>query len=385
MFSNNFFISTECQVVKGLDVSAQSTGQLCLFVDKLFDSVNSNCIQPEPGKILRSVVTKSSPHWEFWKKALIILNSMQYVTKNNEIVPSITNWIKTIKGIVHVCTRLLDCGFSFVLLRNFNQDPIENFFGSIRSHGVRNIKPTPANFISSFKALLINNLTSNHSVGSNCENDDCDGTLDNLKNFLFDEVTLEDSTPYPVEVNFEIPITEIPSSNPQVTSGSRAYVAGWVVRKIKKLTKNCNLCVSKLSSDVILDEHFIIQLRNYSLCNLCLPDKNIITLYSFIIEIFNLNFHRFAFKKGGCNSFKDIIKKIVPLGSLICTKHDLSHIFVNSVCNILIYSYTNHINRILNKGELLVTEDNIKLSANIYFKKHSKKIIALQRQNVNYV
>lgn len=55
------------------------------------------------------------------------------------------------------------------------------------------------------------------------------------------------------------------------------------------------------------------------------------------------------------------------------------------MCNLLIYSYTNHINRILSKGEQLVTEDLIKLSEITYFKKYSKKRIALQRQNVNYI
>jgi len=210
---------------------------------------------------------------------------------------------------MHICKRLLDCGFAFVLLRNFNQDPIENFFGSIRSHGVRNIKPTPAMFISSFKALLINNFTSSHSVGSNCENDDCDGALDNLKNFLFDEVPLEETIiQSPVEgmIEIEIPDAEMPSSNTHVTSGSRAYVAGWVIKNIKKITKNCRSCVSMLSSDIILDEHFIIQLRNYSQCKLFLPDKNVINLYSYIIPFFSLNFQHFAYKKGGCNIFKNI-------------------------------------------------------------------------------
>jgi len=63
---------------------------------------------------------------------------MRYVTTNKAIVPSIiTNWIKTIKGNLHICKRLLNCDFSFVLLRNFNKEPIENVFGSVRSHGVR--------------------------------------------------------------------------------------------------------------------------------------------------------------------------------------------------------------------------------------------------------
>lgn len=329
-----FCISTEIPVIEGLDASAQSTGQLCLFVDKLFDSANSNSIKPEPGKNLRSAVTRNSSHWDFWQQALVTLNSMKFINTNKAIVPSITNWIKTIKGIMHICKRLLDCGFAFVLLRNFNQDPIENFFGSIRSHGVRNIKPTPVMFISSFKALLINNFTSHHSVGSNCENDDCDGALDNLKNFLFDEVPLEETIiqrPMESMIEIEIPDVEMPSSKCQVNSGSRAYVAGWVIKKIKKITKNCRLCVSMLSSDVVLDEHFIIQLRNYSQCKLFLPDKNVINLYSYIIQFFNLNFHHFAYKKGGCNIFKNIVKQIISFQNLICENHDLSIIFVNTV------------------------------------------------------
>jgi len=147
-------------MLNGLDAHAVSTGQLCLFVDQLFDSCNGYYIEPEPGKLLRSGVTLNSPHWDFWKKALVILESMKFITTKKEKVNSIINWIKTIKGIMHICKRLLSDGFSFILLRNFNQNPIENFFGSIRSHGVRNIKPTPTNFISSFKALIIINLTS---------------------------------------------------------------------------------------------------------------------------------------------------------------------------------------------------------------------------------
>jgi len=41
-------------------------------------------------------------------------------------------------------------------------------------------------------------------------------------------------------IETEIPDVEMPSSNTQVTSGSGAYVAGWVIKKIKKMTKNCH-------------------------------------------------------------------------------------------------------------------------------------------------
>lgn len=40
-----------------LHSSAEDTGLLCLFLDKLFDSVNGSTISPPPGKILRCAVT----------------------------------------------------------------------------------------------------------------------------------------------------------------------------------------------------------------------------------------------------------------------------------------------------------------------------------------
>jgi len=119
-------------------------------------------------------------------------------------------------------------GFKYVLLRNFNRDNIEKFFGSMRSHGIRNINPTPANFISSFKALVINDLTSSHSVGVNCDDNDCDGVLNNLKEFLFDELPIE-TIVEETDFNDQLQTTLVsmpPNNDNIITSGSRAYVSG---------------------------------------------------------------------------------------------------------------------------------------------------------------
>lgn len=68
--------------------------------------------------------------------------------------------------------------------RNINQDPLENFFGMIRSHNRRNLNPTCSNFESSFKTLLINNLTGKHSIGNNCEEDTNKKILFSLQYFV---------------------------------------------------------------------------------------------------------------------------------------------------------------------------------------------------------
>ena len=64
--------------------------------------------------------------------------------------------------------KLKTYGLTSVNLRTINQDPLENFFGMTRSHGFWNVKPSSYQFASVFKALLITNLASAHSPGSNC-------------------------------------------------------------------------------------------------------------------------------------------------------------------------------------------------------------------------
>jgi len=214
----------------------------------MFDSVNGNVIKPTPGKELRSAVTLTSPHWTFWSKALDVLRSIKYNTAKK--ILSIANWITTIQGLQLICKRLLKAGFKYVL-RNFNQDQFENFYGSIRSHELRNINPTPANFVSLSKALVINNFTSSHSVGANCKDDDSDGILDNLKDILFNEISSNEENEDKENCSAQHdPLTTLEQTGSLINSGSRAYVSGWII-------KNCPICISKLSAPKILKEHFI--------------------------------------------------------------------------------------------------------------------------------
>ncbi|TGZ50610.1 Uncharacterized protein DBV15_11885, partial [Temnothorax longispinosus] len=60
-------------------------------------------------------------------------------------------------------------GFQILKTRYCNQNPIENFFGQIRSHAVRNINPTPRQFQDSFITLLLSNMKSVSIIHGNCE------------------------------------------------------------------------------------------------------------------------------------------------------------------------------------------------------------------------
>jgi len=158
---------------------------------------------------------------------------MEFRCKQNKVV-SIKNWIQTIKGFKYLGKKLLNDGFDFILLRNFNQDSIENFFCSIRSNGIRNINPTCAGFISSFKCLLISNLTTKNSVGANCEEGTCDGVLSSLKDLLLldEEETVEEEEEHISKSSHNLNFT-----NPQTQNVSSSFVSN--------NTRSCNRLDSK--------------------------------------------------------------------------------------------------------------------------------------------
>lgn len=99
---------------------------------------------------------------------------MEFVNKDSHMpirknAPKcLINWMWTIKGTKQK-HLLHNAGFLYLNLKYINQDPIENYFGQIRNNGHRNVNPSPNQFGCVFKTLITANLTSCHSISSNCE------------------------------------------------------------------------------------------------------------------------------------------------------------------------------------------------------------------------
>ncbi|CAI6359918.1 unnamed protein product [Macrosiphum euphorbiae] len=224
--------------------NAHGTAEFLLFMNMVFDSVNGSTVLSNAGKPLRSAVKDKSHHVSFWSDAIKVLTSMKFVDKVNgkqRTPPCIKNWILTLSGFTYLWNKLKNVHkFQFLILRNINQDSIECFFGSIRSHGVRNTNPTALQFVSSFKTLLINNFSSVKNIGD-CEIDDCT-VLDNLKSFLEGPVTNVNADDL-----FNIPISlDIPSSvsvlKSKFNSFTFGYVEGYIARSILKSISGCKCC-----------------------------------------------------------------------------------------------------------------------------------------------
>lgn len=195
------------------------------------------------GKPLRCAIKNKSSHVQFWNEAIQVFKSMVFVNKfNGSAVRQpmcIQNYIKTLESFKYLWLKLKSESFKFLLLRNINQDSLECFFGSIRSHGSRNVMLNCYHFSASFKTLLLNNFSSLKSLG-NCELDDSIGALDNLKQFLSgqNEVTRND-----ILLNLGLNSFTIEFVKPYTSTIGEmtiGFVAGYIVRTLIKSTNNCS-------------------------------------------------------------------------------------------------------------------------------------------------
>lgn len=178
-----------------------NTAKTLRFFDKLFDTLNGPSPQDKPNPH-RTVMTNDSFHEQYLREAKGELHKMRFVNKETHkpeaaSVPCLGNLEKTIDGFLLLWKKMKSLGFTSLNTRFVNQDPLENFFGLVRSHCERNINPTCAQFYGIFKSLLINNLTSSHSVGSNCAPDD--------GRFILSWATFENERSEPELPNLEIP------------------------------------------------------------------------------------------------------------------------------------------------------------------------------------
>jgi hypothetical protein len=90
------------------------------------------------------------------------------VTKLNKCFKGL---LQSIEALKQLYKYFLSKQITGILTRRLNQDCLENFFGTIRQQSGNNVNPTPAQFKSAFKKLLLLNFF-NHFDTFNCSEDD---------------------------------------------------------------------------------------------------------------------------------------------------------------------------------------------------------------------
>lgn len=382
IFSHSVAVVTDHLTARGdLPEECLQLVDITLLLDNLFDSLNVSTLNIPDGKIFKGAVKYNSPHHELWKESKKVLKTVKFIQKRvsgNKIrlitatVPSITNLIRTIEGVEAIWQVLFKkFGLDAMLTRNFNQDPVENFFGNIRSYGARNNAPNTICFEGAFKALLLNNYSSPHSRRANCE-EDGNECLQNLDFFLRENCNTsipEETSDIPEEIHFNEDLCV--EMQPQEDAGQGNYVCGWVLTKcLKKICKSCQQCRKTLINTANQNNKYI-KAKEY--CNktwLCYPSELAEKCFHSIQNITK------SFLKKNIPK-KDIKKSIIVLCDILVEypfdclihKEKLKACFLDLTINIILYSWCRNINRILSGKITYEGEEELKKNAAIYYNK----------------
>lgn len=151
-----------------------------------------------------------------------------------------------ILGFQRLFKTLSRNGIRSLLPRHINQDPLECFFGAARS--VSSSNPSCHAFASAYKTLLLNNLMSSNSPGSNCE-DIVEASLTSYRSLILKDPHVTNDVQNNCNIVVDLPITiyDVPSGINVIREHVHTYIAGYILKNLNKnLFKNCNVCIQNL-------------------------------------------------------------------------------------------------------------------------------------------
>jgi len=241
-------------------------------------------------------------------------------------------------------------GIHSLLPRHVNQDPLECFFGAARS--VSSSNPSCNAFASAYKTLLLNNLMSPNSHGSNCE-DMVEASLTSYKHLF--QINPDEL----VKVNNQVTSVDLPVTiyNPTVAINDirgqvQTYIAGYILKRLNKnIFKNCHNCLQNLCVDNISSEHNIILAREYtSRLSLKYPSTSFSSLVQQIITYIGQQISKICHHTNICKTLSTDIKNNFTFNSLsLCNNHgkNLEKRIIDTIVNLMVNHWCTEVNRIL--------------------------------------
>ncbi|KAJ2937540.1 hypothetical protein O0L34_g19047 [Tuta absoluta] len=341
----------------------KNTAEIVYFFDDLFDSLNGASINNKrnKGKPLRQAVTEKSAHHQFWRDAISKLESLKFVdsTGKETSVPSLKNWVTTLKSFQRLWQFLQSKNVKVMRPRYFNSDPIENFFGQVRAYNFRNNDPDCHNFKSTFRSLLITRFIKFHSNSFNCEDDSSKQllklkTLFAVKSCENEEMQPSNGSAGPSNIYSQI-MTPSTACQQRLQVHSKAYTAGWAVRKILATIK-CKQCEKDLiSSEAVFDKQSVnnwISFREFKSVKklkLAYPTEHAVRLFSCIIDEANRYLECHPNTKKIKQHIKSSIASKYTIDFLSCGSHkkEVINYFLDLTLNLCIHNWCSTINRIL--------------------------------------
>ena len=246
--------------LQALPGAALGTAQLLSKFDKIFDCCNA--LSFKDTKICRRPITAQSPHINELTSGLAFIKSIKVLNKGTgedrtPFIKCLKGWCITTKAILYLWEKLQHQGIaSFLVTRQLNQDPLENFFGAVRQQGGNSDNPTPVQFIRAYRKLFHTNLLL--VASGNCEMDDNE-LIANLQSLHEENTIMKLST----EKHRKLTIisSDYASEDIQkrlIQENGIAYLTGYLLRKTYITSTNViNVLYFLKMMQIAVNYHFL--------------------------------------------------------------------------------------------------------------------------------
>ena len=174
-----------------LPVSAKGTAEFAEKIDTIFALLNSRVrISDRPA---RCAVTNQNDNLRRLDELKTWISSWKFKgTRSQSAIKCHWGLLVSIASVNHLCTELLQEGFTFICTSRFNQDCIENFFSVIRGKNGWHENPNCVQFASAFRNAVVLSSLDRKNSGKNCI-DDGDFVLINHADMIHYELSNQDA------------------------------------------------------------------------------------------------------------------------------------------------------------------------------------------------
>jgi len=358
VFSNTVAAAMQCCVQDGsLPLTAETTITFIEHMDKLFDLLNSK--KKSGSKDFNRPFKNTAKQREHLLHMLEVFKNMRILdTKKVDgetVIIDVTKRMKFLNGWTITINSLLMLWDditktpNFVLCTyRFNQDVLENLFGTFRNQNGNNVNPTPIQFLWAFKKIFFVNYFK-HSEGSNCLEDMSEilTTIGQISPPLCHSCVLfPEKSPFNF-CNLKIGTTDYRELN-FPAQNAITYVCGYLIKKcIEK--HSCDICLNYAKHQQKLDQSFLFTyFKSYETANhsnygnLNVPPDNFFNFINQLDEIFIINFPILAVEENVGRKLKNLIDN-VPFEHP-CNNFDLEFL-KNLYIRLRIYYSINKLNK----------------------------------------
>ena len=301
--------------------NAESTIECIYMLDKLFDATNGPGRKDFP-KEQRQNVTEDSFHLQYWREMRHKMEKWVFIRKSTgerHVPPCLTGYIENLKGLQWLWNKLKKKGFTYLRLRDLNQDPLENYFMQIRQTCGSSSDPTIPQFIGGMKICLVQTVTGGR--GQNCKDDGVDFLAD------FESLIVEatQSEPGPGKTTLwrgarpedqtrnEQLINKLARQAPSLTCAT-------ICSKILAATKHCEECKKNLTSNENSTD-FTLQMKMERTCTLEKPSPNLTNFYLKAQHLYNRKWKEIGWKPHLKANVISLLEEEENFDWLTCSTH----------------------------------------------------------------